>query len=67
MAKELGESTLEGASASKSGGDNSGVTGSSRDYRKSGTEQKMPSMKPDFNPMNCKPSTYGINGVGKED
>jgi len=55
------ESTGSGASmkasASKSGGDSSGVTGSARHYPKGKT------IRPgNWNPIKCAASTYGIKG-----
>lgn len=52
-------SSVQGAQASKSGGENSGPTGSSRHYPKG----KGVSMSASFNPQKIKPTCIYVGGV----
>ena len=62
--KVRAEEHMEGLQAgSKSGGENSGPTGSSRHYPK---KLGFHPTNTDWNPMELEPSTYGICGVGKD-
>lgn len=56
--KLLGSKSVPAMDGGKSTSGKSGPTGSARTYPKS----SKVSMKPDFNPMDDKPSTYGLEG-----
>lgn len=60
---DLKSHSLPMIQAGGGGGGNSGPTGSSRDYAKSGKEGKAPSQK-NWNPMKMPASKYGIEGCG---
>lgn len=62
--KLLSTKSVPAVEGGRTGGNNSGPTGSNRNYKKSGQKAAAPSMDANkFNPMNGGKSTFGLEGV----